>query len=513
MAQLQKIIKVTQEQYNILKDGGTVGDYIGIDPNFIYLVEDTGTDANLIKITYDELVALRDNSKLIPGCYYEIIDYETVAYFNSNLIENIYAQRHSDFGNIDTIITYLENTYSITLSNYSSPGWIEIRSKGHFFNLIVVALTPTSLSEDAWACHSDRDIEGYFSHSNLNAWEIKYCLDNDTSRFSWAIFDEYSGCGTDTSDGDPSEIYPKGKGVIYYLKDEFNNECGYDFKNIVYKYGDMTLYTFNASVPKSSGDYDNYSYESYDSLSLENSEVAEASTSVPIIDEDASLYAGYNIFNNKFLLTKNTEGRWLLPGIICIGENINNNTIENSTDIILELGSNSNSIKNTYDVILKQNTCYNEILNSGIIYIGNSADSIRVVSSYKIFLGDDCLYCSIIDCNGLCMHNSYDVQIKSSRDVYACSFDTAITQIPTLNYDFWVNLHSSSCCSLVNTTINGAEQVLIKAKSPDNIINFLTLNKGLWGDSTNNPLVINLDLTNVEGEISVSKSNSIEMLV
>ena len=45
MAQLQKIIKVTQEQYNTLQSGGTVGDYTGIDPSFIYLVEDTGSDS------------------------------------------------------------------------------------------------------------------------------------------------------------------------------------------------------------------------------------------------------------------------------------------------------------------------------------------------------------------------------------------------------------------------------------------------------------------------------------
>ena len=42
---------------------------------------------------------------------------------------------------------------------------------------------------------------------------MKYSLDNDTSRFVWA----------DTESG---------KGVIYYMKDEFNNECPYDFKNI-----------------------------------------------------------------------------------------------------------------------------------------------------------------------------------------------------------------------------------------------------------------------------------------
>ena len=38
-------------------------------------------------------------------------------------------------------------------------------------------------------------------------------MDNDTNRFGW----------TDESNG---------KGVIYYMKDEWNNECPYDFKNI-----------------------------------------------------------------------------------------------------------------------------------------------------------------------------------------------------------------------------------------------------------------------------------------
>jgi hypothetical protein len=42
---------------------------------------------------------------------------------------------------------------------------------------------------------------------------LKYCLNNDTNRFAWA----------DATNG---------KGVIYYMKDEFFNECGYDFKNI-----------------------------------------------------------------------------------------------------------------------------------------------------------------------------------------------------------------------------------------------------------------------------------------
>ena len=42
MAQLEKFIKVTQEQYNTLQAGGTVGSHTGINPNFIYLVENNG---------------------------------------------------------------------------------------------------------------------------------------------------------------------------------------------------------------------------------------------------------------------------------------------------------------------------------------------------------------------------------------------------------------------------------------------------------------------------------------
>lgn len=44
MAQLEKFIKVTQEQYNTLANGGTVGNHTGINPNFIYLVENNGGD-------------------------------------------------------------------------------------------------------------------------------------------------------------------------------------------------------------------------------------------------------------------------------------------------------------------------------------------------------------------------------------------------------------------------------------------------------------------------------------
>ena len=152
------------------------------------------------------------------------------------------------------------------------------------------------------------------SKSKLEAWEIKYSFDNDTLRFLWARhdaiqvkeesndlyvyvrcpqFDNENGYAwaynneSDTIEGfdhinnwlalDLNDlIYTSteqpaigdildmsgtdvevvairvndGKGVIYYMKDEWNNECSYDFKNIQYKL------TKVANVSSPCGDFD-----------------------------------------------------------------------------------------------------------------------------------------------------------------------------------------------------------------------------------------------------------------
>ena len=90
----------------------------------------------------------------------------------------------------------------------------EARSAGHPFDLIVLALDINVLSEEAFAIQHEGD--EYFKGCNLNAWKVWYCLDNDNTRFQWA----------DTTNG---------KGVIYRLIDEWNNDCPYDFKNVQFK--------------------------------------------------------------------------------------------------------------------------------------------------------------------------------------------------------------------------------------------------------------------------------------
>ena len=157
--------------------------------------------------TWSKLKTLRDDKQLIAGKWYCITDY-----------------------------TCVTNSTKTT-----------IKSGGHSFSILVLATSENTLSETAFATKPPKERETtitinghtmafygenpnytYFQYCNLDAWELKYCLDNDQTRFPW--------CGSD-DDG--------GKGVIWYMKDEYNNEAYYDFKNIMEIRYEITASTNN----------------------------------------------------------------------------------------------------------------------------------------------------------------------------------------------------------------------------------------------------------------------------
>lgn len=148
-----------------------------------------------IEITYQELVEKRDKGELSPGMYYRITDY-------------------------------------VTKTN-SEGGWY--RSAEHPFDVIVQAVTNNTLDHNAKA--DIREGDEYFSGvSDLSKWELKYDLDNDADKYEWA----------DTENG---------KGVIYFMKDENNNELPYDFKSIqfkVYKCSNVILHIQNVDAEDNS---------------------------------------------------------------------------------------------------------------------------------------------------------------------------------------------------------------------------------------------------------------------
>ena len=148
-------------------------------------LEDTGSNQGtasnqIIAISYTDLKTRRDNAQLVPGQQYRITDYQCT--------------------------TSQANT----------------RAVGHVFDIIVTADDASTINEVARAVKHNGDT--YFAECDLNAWKIWYCLDNDTTRFAWA----------DSTNG---------KGVIYRMIDEFDNDIPYDFKNIQFTHpNDPTTY-------------------------------------------------------------------------------------------------------------------------------------------------------------------------------------------------------------------------------------------------------------------------------
>ena len=151
-------------------------------------------DADFVAIQYSQLLAMRNGRQLVPGTWYRITDYQCTT-----------AQT-------------------------------DTQSAGHAFDIIVRADDINKLNENAFATLHNGDT--YFQSCKFETWELKYSLDNDTNRFAWANAQS-------------------GKGVVYYMKDEFGNECPYDFKNIMFKRkltngvydpsgSDTYVYTFNA---------------------------------------------------------------------------------------------------------------------------------------------------------------------------------------------------------------------------------------------------------------------------
>ena len=213
-----------------------------------------------VKATYEEMTEMRDQGKLIPGQYYQITDYVTTT-----------AQA-------------------------------ETQSAGHPFDIIVMAIATDALSEDALAVRHEGDT--YFQNAKLEAWRLKYTLDNDYDRFAWcqresivisnqeylrSEADDVSGAnypycwkhdttkrytntltptaGTDVAKGNTAgtgtnyqiqtvnHIDGTQRGVIYWMQDEFGNECPYDFKNIMFASYKITAME---KVPDIVGQYGGY---------------------------------------------------------------------------------------------------------------------------------------------------------------------------------------------------------------------------------------------------------------
>ena len=280
------------------------------------------------KVTHAELVAMRDAGELIAGRRYRIIDFVTttsqpdtrsaghrfdiivMADSSSTLNENATAIKHkfteeelvvptyflwrsdndADYGiitkvrvpqSLDDIVGRYTNDGEEYISNKMLGNYTELSSANEDEMLLKWLYTneddpnDTESGTDTYSFVSEitfdeTDDPNYFADSKLNAWQLKYCLDNDITRYLYT---------------DPE----KGKGVIYYLEDEFGNKGDFDFKNIQHKRYKVTDDSADGILSLLDGQYVGFNADMQDLIIEDDSDYIWAfSASMPSysLDED-----------------------------------------------------------------------------------------------------------------------------------------------------------------------------------------------------------------------------------
>lgn len=313
---------------------------------------------NMISLSHSELLSLVSTSKLIPGMQYRITDYNLIC----NPVDNAFTE----------IATYV--------------------SAGNGFDIIVVADSENVLNEHARAIQRYNDT--YFAKSSLTEWELKYCVFNDVERFDWAC--------------------EEGKGVIYYMKDEFGNVAPYDFKNVKYLFKrNITVSNISSSVY----------YYTFDMNGTDMSLTPFCSNNVIGSNKllSGTSYLCYNVFNNDddSVCTNNV----LMNGCFgnTFGKNCNNNLFGvDCNDNAFGADCNDNTFGNNCD-----SNVFMEDSDSN--HFGNMCnENVLGVQNRFMTFGDECCNNELrVDKNGDYMSLCKYIRLDSG-----CSFVTLYNALP-----------------------------------------------------------------------------------
>ena len=363
-------------------------------------------DSLITPITYAELVALRNSSSLVAGMQYRITDYACT--------------------------TIQENT----------------QSAGHPFDIIVTADSENTLNEEARAIQHQGDT--YFADCDLNAWKIWYCLDNDNTRFAWA--DSVNG-----------------KGVIYRMIDEWNNDVPYDFKNIMFNgsWG-YWAYTFNWINNESDNTCEDLSVAQYTHTNDEGGYSHTYGNIIKPYGDDVGNYGNPLQLNvNVFLYSESYDGGWFYGcysntfGDSCYFNTFGDSCYSNTFGNYCQYNTFGNSCSsNTFGSDCSSNTFGNSCYSNTF---GNSCSSNTFGNScYSNTFGNSC---SSNTFGNSCSSNTFGNNCSSNTFGNNCSSNTfgnncyyirvASTSSAITKYNYYRYNHFGDGCQYI--LFKGAE--------------------------------------------------------
>ena len=164
----------------------------------------------LIEVKWQELKDKRDNGQLIPGSLYRITDYNCtttqqdtrsaghqfdivlLALGEDKLAEEGWAMMHDNIYDVTfadgvTKKCYIYSPYSGSANVVILDTLLGAEGLGIDGDIFINEDDKTATVEYPITDLDEENVPyNYFQNSNLSAWKVWYCLDNDKSRFAWA---------------------------------------------------------------------------------------------------------------------------------------------------------------------------------------------------------------------------------------------------------------------------------------------------------------------------------------
>ena len=390
-------------------------------------------------------------------------------------------------------------------------------------------------------------------YANIPAWEIKYCLDNDTTRFAWALDGQaiinldstcsrgsiltrqplYDNCNPDENeyqfawgvqadidDGDPYNfVYSKneiitngeyvvcnglekaevirGTGIIYYMKDEYENECPYDFKNIQFK----RMISLENGYPELDEENGEETWV-YTFCGREYDMDNDAWSNL----RDGSLESAYGHLND--------EGLW------AFSNNVIRSYIKYEISAYLAIGiihlNNIVMLGYWHKPIIEHDRDTNYYYGCGFNSFGNNCHSITLGhrSSYNVF-GNNC-QSNILNygCNSNrfdegCSYNTFDCYCKNNTLGYNCASNifNRTCEHNTFEEGCHRNTLGKNCCfntfgnhCSFNTFNEGCESNIFRNSCQDNILG-IECEANVFGNNCRN-IIFGSDCNNITHFIS-----------
>lgn len=484
----------------------------------------------LVELSYKELKELRDNSELIPGKQYCIVNYETttsqkgtsaerntfdviVTADSTNTLNEEARVRKSSIKPITVLKTNGVPTFcrltgtEMVVNNTTYYQWVDTINSS---DIILSKTLNPSLNEEIFRLSGGQtvvkygnvlEIIDYFKDCNLEAWKIWYCLDNDTTKFGWA----------DTTNG---------KGVIYRMIDEYNNDCPYDFKNIKFKRTTVTVEDPDI-LNSLGGMYVGYTGDTLPAeLQNTDSEVyyytfqhSDGETDLSInIKYDKTLYCHDNIIKDRFDSSNKFK---MLNNIVIYSDTFTyNNTFDNGCFSMSIYGNNDQVWENHFGQYCREN-----IIVSNTVWQNTFGDNLasNLISNCNVtdahIAGSDFgIYFQYNTCLGRFSENHIFSRFKNNiiktkqfaaNDIKT-AFENNIIQSDTFNYNSIDN-------NFQNNKINVTEVMQNKIYSTfkENVINTNTFSGNIIERSfSTNTINASILVSNIGCEFQHNTINS-----